>query len=326
MAIYKLGELINVSTGNMNKEDQVTDGEYDFFVRSQNKLKANTWTVDGEYVIIPGEGIFIPQYSIGKVAIHQRVYYINTINKDILSTKYLFYWWLKNNGILYKNAVGSTVKSLRKSNFIEPLISLPNIDIQNYIINIIEPFEKMNNLINNKIIAIKKTLNFNFLENESNNVRLSEISKIVTGKRNANFSRENGKFRFYTCSTKLYQFCDSYSFSGEYLVVNGNGDVGNVVYTNSNFDAYQRNYVISCNKFLGNVYWSIYSKKEELSNNSKGSVLKFITINQLENIDVSTNDEQSYINELIIKSLFLLENIKLKLDKLIKKIIDLKIN
>ncbi len=82
-------------------------------------------------------------WSNDKAAVHQRVYYINSSNKNLLLNKYLFYWWKKNKEILNFTAVGSTVKSLRKSNFENPKINLPTIDEQQKIIDIIEPIEKL---------------------------------------------------------------------------------------------------------------------------------------------------------------------------------------
>ena len=78
------------------------------------------WTINGNYTIIPGEGIFYPLYNEGKASVHQRVYYIKA-NNYFIKDKYLYYWWLKNNNILYKNSVGTTVKSLRINNFTSPI-------------------------------------------------------------------------------------------------------------------------------------------------------------------------------------------------------------
>ena len=37
--------------------------------------------------------------------------------------------------------------------------------------------------------------------------------------------------------------CDTYSFTGESVIVPGNGDIGLVFYYDGEFDAYQRTYV-----------------------------------------------------------------------------------
>ena len=147
---YKLGDITFVKTGNKNKNDQVINGLYNFFTRSQNILKCNNFTIDGKYTIIPGEGIFTPMWNNGKAAIHQRVYFIKA-NNNYIKDKYLFYWWTKNNQILYRSAVGTTVKSLRYDNFVSPKIKLPDLSLQQSIIDIIEPFERRrDNLLEQK--------------------------------------------------------------------------------------------------------------------------------------------------------------------------------
>ena len=141
---YKLGDICNVKTGNMNKIDAKEDGKYNFFTRSVNILKSDRYTADGNFTIIPGEGVFMPLYAEGKIAVHQRVYYIEA-NKNFSRDKYLYYWWTKNAFLLNLSAVGTTVKSLRLNNLIKPIIKLPDIETQQQIIDIIEPFEKMLN-------------------------------------------------------------------------------------------------------------------------------------------------------------------------------------
>lgn len=70
------------------------------------------------------------------------------------------------------------------------------------------------------------------------------FAQVTTGRHDANHAVDTGKYRFYTCAYD-YAFCDSYSFTGECLILPGNGaNVGEVFYYNGEFDAYQRTYVI----------------------------------------------------------------------------------
>ncbi len=75
--------------------------------------------------------------------------------------------------------------------------------------------------------------------------KLGEVCQIQTGKFDANHAKERGKFRFYTCAFE-HMYCDTNRFSGECLILPGNGaNVGEVFYFNGEFDAYQRTYVIN---------------------------------------------------------------------------------
>lgn len=76
-------------------------------------------------------------------------------------------------------------------------------------------------------------------------ITLDNVCKIQTGKWDANHADVNGKYRFYTCAAD-YQFSNTKRFSGECIILPGNGaNVGEVYYYDGDFDAYQRTYVLS---------------------------------------------------------------------------------
>ena len=73
-------------------------------------------------------------------------------------------------------------------------------------------------------------------------VRLGTLTRIRTGKLDANASSENGSYPFFTCSKETLRI-SSYSYDCECVLVAGNGDL-NVKYYDGKFDAYQRTYII----------------------------------------------------------------------------------
>ena len=73
--------------------------------------------------------------------------------------------------------------------------------------------------------------------------KLPYITQIKTGKRDANHAKEDGQYRFYTCSAE-YSMADTYAFEGASIIVPGNGDIGLVFYYDGKFEAYQRTYVL----------------------------------------------------------------------------------
>lgn len=75
--------------------------------------------------------------------------------------------------------------------------------------------------------------------------RLGEISKITTGKLDANAMIPDGEYRFYTCAKEYYKI-DKYAFDCEALLISGNGaNVGYIHHYNGKFNAYQRTYVLT---------------------------------------------------------------------------------
>ena len=119
--------------------------------------------------------------------------------------------------------------------------------------------------------------------------KLLEVSTVLTGKHNANHSKTEGKYRFYTCAYN-HLFCDTKKFKGECLILPGNGvNVGEVFYFNGEFDAYQRTYVIFDIKINARylhyhmlLYWRELGTKLQY-----GSATNFIKIGNFQDYEVS---------------------------------------
>ena len=115
-------------------------------------------------------------------------------------------------------------------------------------------------------------------------VMLLDICKIDTGKWDANHASINGKYRFYTCSAQ-FSYSDTKRFSGECLIIPGNGDIGQVYYYDGDFDAYQRTYVLShiliYSKYL---YYHLLSNWRNVNTDKQfGSTIKFVRIGNFQN-------------------------------------------
>ena len=118
--------------------------------------------------------------------------------------------------------------------------------------------------------------------------KLKELCDIQTGKHNANHATPNGKYRFYTCSAN-YLNCDTYTFSGESVIIPGNGDIGLVFYYNGPFDAYQRTYVVSSTKISMKylyyhmlAFWRERNKMEQF-----GVAIPYVRLGNLEEYTVN---------------------------------------
>ncbi len=111
-----LGDVAEIGTGNSNRQDEDENGQYPFYVRSQNILKSNHFQFNETAIIIPGEGGIgdIFHYVQGKYALHQRAYRIN-IKNGILETKFLYYY-MRNSfkSYIIAKSVGATATSIRK--------------------------------------------------------------------------------------------------------------------------------------------------------------------------------------------------------------------
>ncbi|HEM6238369.1 TPA: restriction endonuclease subunit S [Streptococcus suis] len=113
--------------------------------------------------------------------------------------------------------------------------------------------------------------------------QLGELD-VATGKRDANFGTENGQYDFWTTANEPIK-ADEYSFEGKAILIAGNGNFY-INFTEGKFEAYQRTYVIQSadeNELLF-MYPACLQSIEKLRKGSNGSIIKYITIGDVQNI------------------------------------------
>ena len=156
-------------------------------------------------------------------------------------------------------------------------------------------------------------------------IKLGDVTKIRTGKLDANASSENGKYPFFTCSKEPLRI-DSYSYDCECVLVAGNGDL-NVKYYKGKFDAYQRTYIIEDNSngrlLIPYLYYFLELYVEELRKQSIGGVIKYIKLGNLTDaiIELPSIEKQKEVVNILNKSRKIVESKNVLLqsyDQLIK--------
>lgn len=136
--------------------------------------------------------------------------------------------------------------------------------------------------------------------------RIGDLTKIRTGKLDANASSEDGQYPFFTCSKEPLKI-STYSYDCECVLVAGNGDL-NVKYYNGKFDAYQRTYIIEDNGkgklYIPYLYYFMDGYVEELRKQSIGGVIKYIKLGNLTNalIELPDVETQKSIVKVLSKS------------------------
>ena len=105
---HKVKELCNIGTGKSNTQDQVEDGIYPFYIRSDIPVKSNKYLYDCEAVITIGDGNIgrVFHYVNGKFDLHQRCYKMRDF-QDILG-KYFYYFFSTR---FYDRAMKMTAKA-----------------------------------------------------------------------------------------------------------------------------------------------------------------------------------------------------------------------
>lgn len=156
-------------------------------------------------------------------------------------------------------------------------------------------------------------------------VKIGNLTKIRTGKLDANASSEEGRYPFFTCSKEPLRI-STYSYDCECVLVAGNGDL-NVKYYNGKFDAYQRTYIIEDNSsgklYIPYLYYFMEGYIEELRKQAIGGVIKYIKLGNLTDalIELPSIGEQKAIVDILkkAKNVLNMRNVEIvKLDNLIK--------
>lgn len=271
-----------------------------------------------------------------KVVVGQRLYALR-INPLIANPLYMSYYLKSPKGQMEinKNLTGSTVFGISQKTFDNIVVDLPNQATQIRIGQILKAIDDKisnNTAINAELEAMAKTiydywfLQFEFPDENGKPYKSSggkmvwneelkreipakwtlihckDILDVVTGKEDANFATENGKYPFFTCSSAISQ-CDEWKFEGKMLLIAGNGDF-NVKYYDGKCNAYQRTYVLipRNERYIGVLYQNAIDQLDAFKKGSNGSIVKFITKGDVENIPLLIpNNEQLLIplNEIL---------------------------
>ena len=134
-------------------------------------------------------------------------------------------------------------------------------------------------------------------------VRIGDLTKIRTGKLDANAASMDGQYPFFTCSKEPLRI-STYSYDCECVLVAGNGDL-NVKYYNGKFDAYQRTYIIENNNveklYLPYLYCFLETYIKELRKQAIGGVIKYIKICNLSDavIELPSIEKQKKIVKIL---------------------------
>ncbi|HFU4189881.1 TPA: restriction endonuclease subunit S [Streptococcus suis] len=240
-------------------------------------------------------------------------------NLNFVRSDFLLFAWLSPEfqKVIKQNTItGATVERIALSELSDFPILLPSLNEQEKIVKILTKLDQkiaLNNKINEELEAMAKTLydywfvQFDFPDENGkpykssggkmvyNNQLKREIPEgwgvkqlgelaIATGKRDANFGTENGQYDFWTTANEPIK-ADEYSFEGKAILIAGNGNFY-INFTEGKFEAYQRTYVIQSadeNELLF-MYPACLQSIEKLRKGSNGSIIKYITIGDVQNI------------------------------------------
>jgi type I restriction enzyme, S subunit len=151
----RLEGLVSFTTGKLNSNAAKPDGKYPFYTCSQETFLTDTWSFEGEYVLLAGNnaaGVYPLKYFVGKFDAYQRTYAIRTVNERSLLTRYLYYALRPQLELLKSISTGAATKFLTLTLLNQTEIPVPPVSTQRKIASILSAYD---DLIENNLRRIK---------------------------------------------------------------------------------------------------------------------------------------------------------------------------
>ncbi len=238
-------------------------------------------------------------------------------DNSIVNPHFLYHYFCSpiwNSFILANKVVGSTVLRVSIEDFPNYEVDLPDIDTQNKIARVLDSIisKRDNNYsICDDLKEMLKTLyRYWFIQFEFPNefgkpykssggkmvwndvlkkdipagwelTNVSSLSQLYIDKREANFGKSKGSYRFFSCSKNI-QYCDEYDFEGKSIVVANHGEF-RAEFIDGKFSAYFCNAIFQPIKeeYYGLIYLSLDEYMPILQKRASGSIVKFISNNDI---------------------------------------------
>lgn len=242
---YYLLSCKNIKNGliNITSNERIINEESFNKVQKRIRLEKNDVLITtvgtiGEMAIIETNDInYCFQRSVG----------IIKPNIEIVNPYYLYYS-LKNETKQISTLIKGAVQKCLFINDMKMIeIDLPDMKIQNKIVKILNNIDKkikLNNEINNNLYQVSKQLLLKYLDENSysEEINISELLNVFTGKKNANETSPTGKYKFFSCAPESL-LSDTYLYDGAAIIVAGNGAyTGRTRFYDGKFELYQRTY------------------------------------------------------------------------------------
>ena len=154
----KAKEICSIGTGKSNTQDQVDDGKYPFYIRSDVPVRSNKYLYDCEAVITIGDGNIgkVFHYVNGKFDLHQRCYKMTDF-KDIWGKYFFYYFSTKFYDRAMKMTAKATVDSVRLEMISEMDIKKPpQISEQKQIAEFFANLDNLITLHQRKLVKVQK--------------------------------------------------------------------------------------------------------------------------------------------------------------------------
>lgn len=192
MSKLKLGNYTKIKTGKLDANASVENGKYPFFTCSNNTLRINDYAYDCECVLVAGNGDLNVKYYNGKFNAYQRTYIIESNEKKVLDTKYMYY--LINSKIeqLRNNSIGGVIKYIKLNNLTDLEFEEINLNEQIEIVKKLNVIQELIEKRKGQLIDFELLIEDKFID-MFGNPNINEKNFIKVKLRECLINIDNGK-------------------------------------------------------------------------------------------------------------------------------------
>ncbi|MDD2270957.1 MAG: restriction endonuclease subunit S [Desulfuromonadaceae bacterium] len=133
-----LGKYVRIRTGKLDANANDPDGDYPFFTCAVEPLRIASFSYDCECVLIAGNGDLNAKYYSGKFDAYQRTYIVESIDKNILDVRYLYYFLSTYMHKLREMSIGGVIKYIKLNYLTDVVVPLPPLPEQKRIAAILD--------------------------------------------------------------------------------------------------------------------------------------------------------------------------------------------
>ena len=228
-----LDKISSITTGKLNANAMVEDGEYAFFTCDAKPFRIDKYAFDGEAILISGNGSQVGHlnYYIGKFNAYQRTYVLMSFIDSIIP-KYLYHYlntYLK--GHIDENSKKGSIPYITLPMLQGFNVPIPPLEVQNEIVRILDKFGELEAELEAKLEAELEARRSQYefwrgrLLNKEYEIKfLPELATNLDNKRKpvTKSDRESGNYPYYGASG-IADYVSNYIFDDDLLLVSEDG-------------------------------------------------------------------------------------------------------
>ena len=225
VVVKTLGEVCSIDYGTRIVKGNNTEGEYPVYGSGRAMFSTNTFNREGYNILIGRFALSLEcvRFITEKIFLNDSGLSIKP-KTDILLHKYIGYYLLHNQSIIYNCARGTAQKNLEMDIFKSIKIPIPSLERQQEIVKYLDfIYEKANKTSNEKIAELKQLnefcLNNQKIFGENENKKLGELCEFIKTGKNKPTDNKTGTLYPYYGTGSITGYTDEYLYDGYYKIM-----------------------------------------------------------------------------------------------------------